>query len=113
MKQKLLHMDMIELIRRGRARLVYQQEGEILLKDMVTGIYFHTRMMPLADLKDWKLPEYLKEHGESISCMVTHQENMVETQRKQIDCGTASERMQESLGLCKAKGKVYWMSKKS
>ena len=40
MKQKLLHMDMVELIRRGRARLVYQQEGEILLKDMVTGIYF-------------------------------------------------------------------------
>ena len=91
MKQKLLHMDMIELIRRGRARLVYQQEGEILLKDMVTGIYFHTRMMPLADLKDWKLPEYLKEHGESISCMVTHQENMVDVIQTKLGLSVSEE----------------------
>lgn len=90
MKQKLLHMDMIELIHRGRAHLVYQQGGEILLKDMLTGIYFHTRMMPLADLKDWKLPEYLKEHGESISCMVTHQENMVDAIRTKL-CLSVSE----------------------
>ena len=91
MKQKLLHMDMIELIRRGRARLVYQQEGEILLKDMVTGIYFHTRMMPLADHKDWKLPEYLKEHGESISCMVTHQENMVDVIQTKLGLSVSEE----------------------
>lgn len=91
MKQKLLHMDMIELIRRGRARLVYQQEGEILLKDMVTGIYFHTRMMPLADFKDWKLPEYLKEHGESISCMVTHQENMVDIIQTKLGLSVSEE----------------------
>lgn len=91
MKQKLLHMDMIELIRRGRARLVYQQEGEILLKDMVTGIYFHTRMQPLADIKDWKLPGYLKEHDETIACMVTHQEDMVDAIRTELGLSVSEE----------------------
>lgn len=91
MKQKLLHMDMIELIRRGRARLVYQQEGEILLKDMVTGIYFHTRMQQLTDFKDWKLLEYLKAHDENISCMVTHQEGMVDAIRTELGLSVSEE----------------------
>jgi tRNA (guanine37-N1)-methyltransferase len=42
MKRKLLHIDMIELIRRGRAILLYLDEYEILLMDKITGIYFHT-----------------------------------------------------------------------
>lgn len=91
MKQKLLHMDMIELIRRGRARLVYQQEGEILLKDMVTGIYFHTRMQQLTDFKDWKLLEYLKAHDENIACMVTHQEDMVDAIRTELGLSVSEE----------------------
>lgn len=44
MKQKLLHMDMIELVNRGRAELLFWQGGEILLRDVVTGICFHTSM---------------------------------------------------------------------
>lgn len=44
MDQKLLHIDMIELINRGRAELLFREEGEILLRDVVTGICFHTRM---------------------------------------------------------------------
>ena len=91
MKQKLLHMDMIELIRRGRARLVYQQEGEILLKDMVTGIYFHTRMQSLTDFKEWELPEYLKEHDETIACIVTHQEGMVDAIRTKLGLSVSEE----------------------
>jgi tRNA (guanine37-N1)-methyltransferase len=42
MKRKILHTDMIELIRRGRAILIYQDEYEILLMEKITGIYFHT-----------------------------------------------------------------------
>lgn len=44
MGQKLLHMDMIELINRGRAELLFHEGGEILLRDVVTGICFHTDM---------------------------------------------------------------------
>lgn len=91
MKQKLLHMDMIELIHRGRAHLVYQQGGEILLKDMLTGIYFHTRMQQLTDFKDWKLLEYLKAHDENISCMVTHQEGMVDAIRTELGLSVSEE----------------------
>lgn len=40
MKQKLLHIDMIELINRGRAQLLYFGQGQILLKDMEYEIYF-------------------------------------------------------------------------
>lgn len=41
-KQKLLHMDMIELIARGQARLIFAKDGNICLQDMTSGIYFHT-----------------------------------------------------------------------
>lgn len=40
--QKLLHMDMIELIARGQARLVFAEGGNICLADTASGIYFHT-----------------------------------------------------------------------
>ena len=42
LKQKLLHMDMIELIARGQAELVYQEGATICLYDAKSGIYFHT-----------------------------------------------------------------------
>ena len=42
MKQKLLHIDMIELINRGRAILVARDEDKILLKDKDTGIVYYT-----------------------------------------------------------------------
>ncbi len=40
-KQKLLHMDMIELINRGRAKPVSATEDELLLCDRVTGVFYH------------------------------------------------------------------------
>lgn len=40
---KLLHMDMIELINRGRAEIIYGEDDEYLLRDINTGIGFHTK----------------------------------------------------------------------
>lgn len=41
-KQKLLHMDMIELIARGQAQIIFAEGANICLRDMASGIYFHT-----------------------------------------------------------------------
>lgn len=41
-KQKLLYMDMIELINRGQARLVHAEGTSICLQDKEDGTYFHT-----------------------------------------------------------------------
>lgn len=43
LSDKLHHMDMIELIRSGRARLVARQENEILLEDRGTHVVYHTK----------------------------------------------------------------------
>lgn len=39
-RQKLLHMDMTELIERGQAKLLYEKDGHICLRDTVSGIVF-------------------------------------------------------------------------
>ena len=75
MRQKLLHIDMIELINRGRARIVYHDADEILLRDIVTGIYFHTRMSGVSQM-EWKLPLKLAK-DDRIECIVLHQREMV------------------------------------
>ena len=41
-KQKLLHVDMTELIARGQAELVYHTGATVCLYDVASGIYFHT-----------------------------------------------------------------------
>lgn len=41
MKKKILHMDMIELINRGRAVIVLKEWDKILLKDKKTNIYYY------------------------------------------------------------------------
>ena len=43
MKNKLLHIDMIELINRGCAEILFEADGEYLLRDMVSKVCFHTR----------------------------------------------------------------------
>ena len=72
-KKKLLHIDMIELINRGRALLIYRGQGQILLKDMEYEIYFHacvdTSLLP--DAGNWELP--VKE----IPLVVIHQKEMI------------------------------------
>lgn len=102
MRQKLLHIDMIELINRGRARIVYHDADEILLRDMISGIYFHTRMAEVPRIKEpsnvqardlgedanrpdelqnwdtaeWKLLQEISK-DERIECIAIHQREMV------------------------------------
>lgn len=75
-KQKLLHVDMTELIARGQAELVYQDENTICLYDTASGIYFHTT----SDKESGRIGlEKIKEHGmlhDGAECLVLHQEYM-------------------------------------
>lgn len=120
MRQKLLHIDMIELINRGRARIVYRDADELLLRDMISGIYFHTRMadapqmdgepsnMQTRDLEtnanrpdalqnrnatDWKLPRELGK-DERIECIAIHQREMVPFMEKYFHLKTDMECIQ-------------------
>ena len=72
MKQKLLHIDMIELINRGRAILVARDEEKILLKDKDTGIVFYA-----GDSMEFlqNLPESVKQ---SIYKIVLHTRELTE-----------------------------------
>ena len=45
MKQKLLHIDMIEMINRGVAELVLEKEGQYLLRHLETGIYYYSNLL--------------------------------------------------------------------
>ena len=91
MRQKLLHIDMIELINRGRARIVYRDAEELLLRDMISGIYFHTRMAEVPT--DWNLPGKLGE-DERIECIVLHQREMVPFMEKYFHLETDMECIQ-------------------
>ena len=91
MRQKLLHIDMIELINRGRARIVYRDAKELLLRDMVSGIYFHTRMEDVPT--EWNLPQELGK-DERIECIAIHQREMVPFMEKYFHLKTDMECMQ-------------------
>lgn len=91
MRQKLLHIDMIELINRGRARIVYRDAKELLLRDMVSGIYFHTRMADVPT--EWKLPQELGK-DERIECIAIHQREMVPFMEKYFHLKTDMECIQ-------------------
>ena len=119
MRQKLLHIDMIELINRGRARIVYHDADEILLRDMISGIYFHTRMAEVPRIKEpsnvqacdlgedanrpvelqnwdtaeWKLPQEISK-GERIECIAIHQREMVPFMEKYFHLKTDMECIQ-------------------
>lgn len=92
MRQKLLHIDMIELINRGRARIVYHDADEILLRDIVTGIYFHTRMSGVPQM-EWKLPLKLAK-DDRIECIAIHQREMVPFMEKYFHLKTDMECIQ-------------------
>jgi tRNA (guanine37-N1)-methyltransferase len=73
MKQKLLHMDMIELINRGKAELVREEHGHILLRDTASGIYFHTSQEGWDSDAFWReLPDAVKS---DIGIVTLHQES--------------------------------------
>ena len=119
MCQKLLHIDMIELINRGRARIVYHDADEILLRDMISGIYFHTRMAEVPrieepsnvqacdlgedvnrpdelqnwDTAEWKLLQEISK-DERIECIAIHQREMVPFMEKYFHLKTDMECIQ-------------------
>lgn len=119
MRQKLLHIDMIELINRGRARIVYHDADEILLRDMISGIYFHTRMAEVPrieepsnvqardlgedanrpdelqnwDTAEWKLLQEISK-DERIECIAIHQREMVPFMEKYFHLKTDMECLQ-------------------
>lgn len=119
MRQKLLHIDMIELINRGRARIVYHDADEILLRDMISGIYFHTRMAEMPrieepsnvqardlgedanrpdelqnwDTAEWKLLQEISK-DERIECIAIHQREMVPFMEKYFHLKTDMECLQ-------------------
>lgn len=78
LKRKLHHIDMIELINRGRAEIIEFDDNEILIRDMSTGIHFHTWLKAWAGARE----EYegiltedrLKRFG--VNCLVAHQEQI-------------------------------------
>lgn len=88
-KQKLLHIDMTELISRGKARLVYADGANITLQDTESGIYFHTaedaavgRLM-LEKIREDAAGEGCRYLLEPVPDLITvHQEFMVEPARK-------------------------------
>ena len=79
LKQKLLHMDMIELINRGRAVLVAKEEEKILLKDKDTDIFYYA-----GDTEEFlqKLPESVQN---SIETLVLHEKDLASTVKEAFD----------------------------
>lgn len=75
-KQKLLHIDMIELINRGQARLVYTKDANIVLYDKVSRIYFHTAENIEEGKRALLAVKADAKHIEDIDLVVLHQEFM-------------------------------------
>lgn len=75
-KQKLLHIDMIELINRGQARLVYAKGANIVLYDKVSRIYFHTAENIEEGKRALLAVKADAKHIEDIDLVVLHQEFM-------------------------------------
>lgn len=76
-KQKLLHMDMIELIERGQAELVYKKEATIVLYDKNSGIYFHTTNKEEEGIAALKKILFHRNEASGFSYVALHQEYMV------------------------------------
>lgn len=92
MKNKLLHIDMIELINRGCAEILFEADGEYLLRDMVSKVCLHTRpdegvskLIDLAPEDDTKpVDKYSSQHipktvtDQITNGIVLHQQRYVE-----------------------------------
>ena len=103
LKQKLIHIDMIELINRGRAELIYLKDNEILLKDLLSDVYFHT---DLSDEAHEKILEGMPEYElDKIKCLVIHQnENVGKIQKlirlnDVVECYQAVYTLKEKLAV--------------
>lgn len=109
MRQKILHIDMIELINRNRAELLFREGGEILLRETETGICFHTRMdcptgagvqsagktdAPEAQerMAAEETPQFYKRLSadllKEITCIIAHQESCARELEARFGCRT-------------------------
>lgn len=91
-KQKLLHVDMTELIARGQAELVYHNGATVCLYDVSSGIYFHTT----DGIEQGRIGlEKIKEHAiaagtmEEIEYLALHQDYMQEAVEELLGMSTA------------------------
>lgn len=104
-KQKLLHMDMIELIHRGQARLVYAEDGNICLCDMISGAYFHTAKNAEEGKKAMQALQEDAEEKQGIELLVLHQDFMREiackmfSMKEQMACYQAVYTRKEKLPI--------------
>lgn len=74
MKKKLLHIDMIELINRGRAELVFAKDREYLLRDTESGVYMHT------NLKEGQAEAFAQDgcmDSADVECIILHQPELM------------------------------------
>lgn len=79
MRQKMLHIDMIECINRGRAILIAKDQNDMLILDKETGYYHHAG----SNIEFfYTLP---KDVRLSIKKMVLHQEEMVEPVKRLLN----------------------------
>lgn len=80
LKQKLLHIDMIELINRGRAKILFDDNGLIVLKDNDTGICYYTDSFKTEQSVDTIFINeenyMLVVHSESAAAQLSQSENM-------------------------------------
>lgn len=78
-KQKLLHMDMTELIARGQAERILFEDGCVCLRDLKSGAYFFSATEQQAGIR---CLEKVKNSQEKIELLVIHQEFMLEAARQ-------------------------------
>lgn len=80
MEQKLLHVDMIESIRRGNGELIYRDGREILIRDKASDVYMHSNVEENGQfLEKLAFVELAKIH-----CLVTHQKSMKDIAEKRL-----------------------------
>lgn len=81
MKQKLLHIGMIELINRGQAKLLFAKDANICIYDMVSGIHFLTAATQEDGIK---LLKELAKKDEPVGTIVLHQEFLLEAAQRML-----------------------------
>ena len=111
MKNKLLHMDMIELINRGHAEIIFEADGEYLLRDIVSKVCFHTNVKEIKKASGRKLkPDIIEAITNGI---VLHQQEYVDMFKESgftetVECRQAVYTRKEKLpvsGLYRPDGK--------
>ena len=76
MKNKLLHMDMIEFINRGTAELIHCDDNEIILRDVASGVYFHSLIKEKMAEESYLVNSNLC-NEKQMNCLIIHQDSMI------------------------------------